>query len=381
MGWIIAGRPAVAIGCVVLLQLAGAAFAGTPTVQELLAEEDRTFVNQAVDWDRQVLALPADLVLEPSVRDAATAMLQAHGARVRELVPAWIAQERALARMPALRGRALSQPIYQRMINEMALWAVESPEPGQDEAWLKAALSPTACRDVPPSVFAVHMALIQAAPAELRPALLASERQLMARWGTKRAAIPPRPSTDDLDAADQAIARLRSGLSIAAGPMTPYLAGQLFNRDRKPGKSDRWEQCAKSQWWLGFQVADPQADRALALTVYRYATMRDVREFLPPAARTASAGRLAQAGQPYPLEAAYFDVEGTTTVHVETDDSGKLVRSRVESRKLAVPGVRDNRPVAYETLLDAAALDVAAKRHYPDGKATRDSVEIAWHLK
>ena len=307
--------------------------------------------------------------------------MRSHEARVRELLPAWIAQERAQANAPALRGRALAAPIYQRMINEMAIWSVESAGPERDEAWLKAALAPTACRVVPQSVFGRQMALIQAAPQDARAALLASERDLISRWGSQREKLPPRPSVDDLNAVDQAIARLRAGLPITAGPMAPYLAGLLFNRDRKPGRSDRWETCAKSQWWLAARLADAKADRAQALAVYRYSTMVDAREFVPPGAAAKPAASGAAGGNAYPPAAAYFNVEGATTVRVETDDHGVPVRSEVQSRKIVVPGVRDNRPVAFETLLDDAALDVAARRRYPDGKVSRDSFEIAWHMK
>ncbi len=371
----------VALCCGALLYLAKPAIAGAPTFKDLLAEEDYALVSQMVEWDKRAFALPEDLELDGPLREAAATLLQAHVARVRELIPAWIAQERAQAGVPDLRGRALSQPIYHRMINEMAIWSVESAGPAHDEAWLNAALAPRACSVIPQSRFAQRMALIQAAPPSSRQALLAGERQLMSRWGTKREALPPRPSTADLDAVDQAIIRVRAGLQVSAEPMTPFLAVQIFYRLRKPGQSDRWEQCAKSQWWLASQLASGKADRTLALAVYRYTTMLDVREFVPDSAMKPPASLSAGGNGPYPPTAAYFNVEGTTTVQAETDDHGKLLKAQVVSRKITVSGVRENRPVAFESLLDAATLDVAAKRHYPDGKATSDRFDIAWHLE
>jgi hypothetical protein len=53
----------------------------------------------------------------------------------------------------------------------------------------------------------------------------------------------------------------------------------------------------------------------------------------------------------------------------------------VGSRKIAVPGVRDNPPVAFETLLDAAALAIAAKGSHADGKGTLHRRDFDWRLK
>ena len=381
MQWFKAGRLMVVLCGVALLPLATPALADAPTIQQLLAEEDQAVVDQLVEWDKHELIVPSELELDGPLREAAASLVQAQVARVRELLPAWIAQERAHAQAPALRGRALSQPLYRRMVNEMAIWTVESVGPAHDDAWLNAALAPKACSIVPPTRFAQRMALIQAAPLSLRPALLAGERQLVARWGTKRVALPPRPPGADLEAVDQAITRLRAGLPVTAEPMAPSLAGMVFNRQRKPGPSDRWEQCAKSQWWLASQLDVAKADRALALAVYRYSTMLDVRAFVPVSAMKAPASGTTGGREGYPPEAAYFAVEGMTTVQADSDDHGNFLKARVVSRKITVAGVRDNPPVAFETLLDAAALDVAAKRRYPDGRATSDRFDTAWHLE
>lgn len=382
MGWTISGRLGAALCCVALLLPMLPAAAGTPTFQELLAEADQTLVNQLVEWDKREFGLPDDLELDEPLRHAATAMVQDHVARVRELLPAWIAQERAESHAPDLRGGALYQPIYRRLINEMAIWSVESVGTAHDDAWLKAVLSPKACSVLPPSPFGRRIAMIQAAPIDVRPALLAAERQLLSRWGTKRQSLPPRPLAADLDAADQAITRLRAGLPVTAQPMVPYLAWQIFNRDRKPGPADRWQQCAKSQWWLASQLAGGKSDRTLALAVYRYSTMIDVHDFVPASViEKAAATRRTEGQQPYPPVAAYFNVEGSTTVQAETDEHGRFLKAQVVSREIKVPGVRDNPPLAFETLLDAAALNYAAKRSYPDAKAARQQFAINWRLE
>jgi hypothetical protein len=223
--------------------------------------------------------------------------------------------------------------------------------------------------------------MIQAAPLAARPALLAAERELLSRWGSPRQGLPARPSAAELEGADQAIARLRAGLPISAEPMTPFLAAKVFGRNRKPGRSDRWQQCAKSQWWLASQLANGKTDPTAALTLFRYSTMLDVRE-LAPAAYVASAGAVKPAeGQlTYPPEATFFQVEGTTTIQADKDADGKLLKASVVARKIKVPGVRDNQPLAFETLFDAASLDFARKRSYPADKDASLKFELVWRL-
>ena len=382
MWWTKAGRLGVTLCCVALLPLMGPAAAVTPTVGELLADEDRNLVNQLVEWHKSAFTLPDDLVLDANLRQAATTIAQEHVARVQALMPVWIAQERTASGDTSLRGRALSHPIFLRAFNEMAIWSIESGGPAQDDAWLKAVLAPKACSSIFPLHFARRIAMIEAAPPDSRSALLAAERELLSHWGTKRQTLQPRPSAADLDAVDQAITRLRAGLPISAEPMTPYLAGQVFARDRAPGKSGRWEQCAKSQWWLASQLASGKIGRLEALTLYRYSTMVDAHEFVPAAVmQKLAAAPPAEGDRAYPPVAAFFNVEGTTTVQTDTDDQGKFLRARVVSRKITVPGVRDNPPVAFETLLDAASVDYAkTKRSYPADKDQTHRFEINWRL-
>jgi hypothetical protein len=239
----------------------------------------------------------------------------------------------------------LREPLYLRAINELAIWSIESGGPAHDGAWSKAALAPRACSVLPPSYFARRIAVIQAAPLDSRPALLAGERELLSRWGTKRRTLPPRPLAADLDAAEQAITLLRAGSPVSVAPMTPYLAGQVFARDRKPGGSHRWAQCARSQWWLASQLAGGKVDWLAALTLYRYSMMVNVIDFVPDDVREKVAAARPTEGEPaYPPVAAYFNLEGTTTVQAETDAQGKFRKAQVVARKLTVPGVRDNRP-------------------------------------
>jgi len=376
------GRLGVAFCLAALVPLIGPAAAAEPTVQELLAAQDRALVNSMVAWEETFFTLPSDVKLDETLREAAVQLASEHLARSRTLWPEWMAQERAASGDANLQGGTLSRPLFLHAINELAIWSLENGGPAQDDAWLKAALAPMACSSLPRPYFARRIAMIQAAPLDARPALLAGERDLLSRWGTKRQSLPTRPAAADLEAADQAITLLRAGLPITAVPMTPFLADRLFDRKRKPDPSDRWEQCAKSQWWLASQLADGKVDRSEALTLWRYSTMFDVNELIPDSVEpSAGTSRLAAGKPAYPLAATYFSVEGVTTVQVDTDALGNLLKARVVSRKLTVPGVRDNPPVAFETLLDAASLDLAAKPGQLAKKSTGFKFDAVWRLE
>lgn len=360
---------------------AAVAAAQAPTIEALLAEQDVAMVKSVVAWSKAALELPDDLVLEPALRDAVDQMVRDHVQRLRTLVPAWIAEERAAQQQPALRGEKLARPLYLRLMNEMAIATVESAGSAQDAAWLKAALAPAACKFLPSGLFARRIAMIQAAPEDSRAALLAAEKELLSRWGQPRPALAPRPASSELVAAEHAVTQLRNGLPAAALPMAPFLAAQVFARGHAPGKPDRWEQCARSQWWLQSQLADDRADRAKALTVYRYSTMLDATDFIPAGYKPKPNAPAADPGKPpYPRAANYFHVEGLVTIRVHLDGQGKATQAEVVARQVQVPGVHSGRVVAFETLLDDAALDYARQRSYPTGKTGVAQFEMQWNL-
>jgi hypothetical protein len=169
---------------------------------------------------------------------------------------------------------------------------------------------------------------------------------------------------------------------VNAAPMTPFLAGRVFARDRKPGKLDRWEQCARSQWWLQSQLAEQHADRRQALAVYRYSMMPDVTDVVPEGFKPSSGPARNAAGTPdYPRTAIYFQVEGATTLKVSLDDQGKVLKAEVVAREIRVPGVRNKRPLAFETLFDDAAIELARQRTYAAGGAREQSLNMTWKLE
>lgn len=348
------------------------------TVQSLLAEQDEIVVRQAVIWNEKFLRMPQAQTLDPALREAVDQMADEQVRRLPSLIRRWIAEERAARQQPTLRGPELLLPLVRRSINEIAVAALESAGPAHDEVWLKAALAPQACELLSAvSPFARRIAMIQAAPADARPALLAAEKELLARWGLPREGLPARPSAAELMAAEHAVTRLRAGQPVAAAPMTPYLAAMVFARQRKTDLSER---CAISQWWLQSQLAEGKVDRNRALAVYRYSMMLDVDVLVPKAYQPGSATAQAPDKPRYPRTAQFFQAEGVTTLKVGVDGQGKALLAEVVARQITVPGVRGNLPLAFEALFDDAAIGFALQRSYPPGKAGEQQFEVSWSL-
>lgn len=378
--WVVALSPAVLAATPA--SPASPANPSTPSTpaQAQLAAQDAEIAAQMVAWNEAFFQID-ETTLPPDLRAPVAGLVRTHSERLRRLMPAWIAEERA-ATAPGLKSDDLRHALVVRSINEMALQTVESLGATQDEAWSRAASSPKACQHQNGTFFRRRIAVIQAAPADLQPTLLAAEGELLAHWGTRRQDLPPRPERADLLAADFAIARLRAGLPVSALPMTPVLAAQVFDRDRKPGRSDVWEQCARSQWWLQSQRVDDKADRKQALTVYRYATLQNIDDFISRQQQPkATAGGPPEDPAAFPLAASVFRLRGATTLRVSIDDAGKPTRIEILERRVRAPGLRDTRPVAFEAVFDDASLAQANQRSYPAGKAMGARFVAEWRFE
>lgn len=367
---------ASAAGALAATNTAPGAASKAPTAQALMAEYDADVVQHIVEWTEREMLLPGSMALDPALRASVSESTQALSRRLRTMVPTWIAEERAAQRDPALRGSALTQALLLRSVNELLIGFVESTGPAHDEAWLQAALAPTACQTHESLFYARRIAIVQAAPAEVRPALLAAEQALLARWGTTRSDLPPRPANADLLAGAQAAAQLREGLPVTAAPMTPFLARMVFARDRRPDAPDRRERCAISQWWLQTQLAAPGTDRAKALQVFRYSLLPDVEELLPEQVKADTRG-----DSSYPRAARHFGVQGSTTVRARVDAQGQVQRAEVVARNIRVPGIRDHRPLAFEALLDGAALAKMRERRFSAQPEQEVRLEFVWKLE
>lgn len=345
----------------------------------VLATFDADLIRNIVRWREGTLSVSDAVALDPDLRASAAALTAEHLKRLRALIPTWIAEERAAAKNPTLSSAALAAPLFARLINEMAFDAIDSAGPEHDRLLRQAVLSPEACRYWVGTAFARRLSMIQAAPAEIRPALLSAEATLLSRWGRPRPDLPPRPAKAQLDAAEHAVTLLRQGLPTSALPMTPFLAGRAFHPDRKPDTPDYWQKCARNQWWLRSQLADGKTDPVQALTLFRYAMLAPADEFVPKDYRSGPPPTGELAMKQYPRAAEYFNVQGTTTVRVALDGKGTLLSATVIDRKIRVAGVRNARPLAFETVFDQASLDSSKERTYPTGPAAAQ-FETVWNL-
>jgi hypothetical protein len=295
--------------------------------------------------------VPADLPVDADLRAAAQALSAAHLAKLKAELPAWVAQEQRSSSVP-LGNNELQWRLYARFINEFALTRLESTGPDFDAAWLAGALKPRFC-DLPPqlSFFAERTVMMQQVPKAQRAVVLEGERLLLQRWGTPRQGLPqpPSPSVDEQVAS--LIGSIKAGAARPAVAMPPVLANVHMNTsDAEP--TDRWQQrCMSAQWWLRLQPLDGEADRARALNGFRYATLLLGSDMSRPPGKLPPDN-----ATDYPRMAASFGVEGLLRLLLRIDSKGKLQRAEVIQRDVSVRGIRGNPPVAFDNLLDQAAL-------------------------
>lgn len=357
------------------LCLAGA-FAAAAGAQGVAG--DKAVAEQLARLDARQFELPA--ALDAPLRQEAQELARAHLDRTRSHWERWVAEERSL--LAPGQDQDVTRRLTLRAINEWMLVSIDSAGPAHDEAWLRAALAPRACYLMPSTFFGRRMALIHAAPEQDRPVLLAAERELLGRWGQKRQPPDWWPGALDTGAAQQALARLRAGLTVDAEPMSPLLAGMVFSRDRKEGEDDPWQRCGIGQWWVASQLARGQLTKPQALAALRRLHAYDALAVgAPDSVLRAEAAHSRSQDLAYPPIAVHFEVEGRTMAEVQVDVEGRVLSARVIERALRVPGVRDNPPLAFETLLDGITLRAARLRPFKPGLPGPQRVEFAWRLE
>ena len=361
-------RPLTALAAALLLGAAQAgAAAPTPTA------EDRELATPFVAWMSRVLAVPDAADLDPSLRASMSALVKEHMARLGKLLPEWVAQARERAGKAAPRGTLIRQT-RNRLVNELALWRLDSPGADYDAAWLRAALKPGMChfpkRD---GYLGVVMAWLQAAPPADRATLLAGERELLSRWGKPRPTLPARPARSLSDDEDEAIARLKAGDATPDIGMAPAVASAVFAAEREPVPI--YTRCSLHQWGLARALhrGDPAA---ASLAAWRY-------EMIMTAADWAGPSDQHPAATDYPPVARDSLVEGQVDVRVTTNAQGGFASATIEARRLTVPGVVGVPPVAFETLLDQASLTQAALKLKPvvPPRAGTLTMHINWRLQ
>lgn len=332
--------------------------------------------------------LHQELPLDPALRAAADEMSAAHLARTDQLLQAWVEQERKLQSAPGEVHEAweLYFAVWAKVLNELALWQIEAGDADYENATLAAVkTSPLICRfggDARFSDFASRIARLQAMPAARRDAALATERQLLARWGQVRPAPAPWPAQLSHDAAVAAL--IQAGGQQTRLALPPVLAAELLGDRKDYSALHPEEQCRLQQWWLRESLRRGTPPAA-ALNAFRYGTLitagpRFAGTFdLPPADGKPEP---VTDKPPYPKIALRFMVTGKTTLSVRFDAAGKPKDIVVIERKVDMPGVRDAPPVAFETIFDQAAIKYALDGYRYD-KPTGDlpfKFQLVWTL-
>lgn len=349
-----------------------AAVALLTCVEGRAAESDEAIVAQAMQQVEVLFELKDGALDDAGLLADGRALAQAHLARVRGLLPGWLAEARARTAQGAPADEA-ERRFLARVLNELALWGLDSGGPAHDAAQLRALQRPGFCREFDDlSDFGLTLRLWQALPAPERAEGLAGERARLARWGQPRPGVPgegpwPQP--------EQRLRALVAEAQAAAGSFEPVMspvlaAGLLHEADWFPGARDRWR-CETFRWLLVTNLTRQPEAAAEALQVFRHA-MRRV-----PALPAAPAG----ATQDYPRVARMFGVEGTVTVEWGVA-SGRQPEPRIRRRQLSVPGLEGTRPAAFESVLDEASLARARAAPLPAGQAgTPRVVDFVWKLQ
>lgn len=337
-----------------------------------------------------VFVLSKELAIDPELRSAADKISAAHLARVRELLPNWIKEERAIQGDSSNTNRVY-YAVVARLFNELALWQVEPGDAAYEQATLEAILSsPSVCRSGsvrPNQDFARKVLRIQAMAPAQRQAALATEAALLARWGTPRTSVPAWPALHPRDVAKAALAGKPDEPGKAAGArvpaLPPLLASRLLSDSAPYEKLAFDERCLLQHWRLRASLAQGKS-REEVLNAFRYGTlvMASDRFYQESDGEADGAAENPSGRPPYPKFAARFDVTGKTTVSRRFDAQGKAIEASIVQREIGVGGIRGVRPLAFEDALDAATLRYAL---HPDtrpqpGKTTEPLFTMVWTL-
>jgi len=332
--------------------------------------------DQAADKDAERVAglhgelarsfrLAAQLPLDAELRYEADSIASAHLARIRQLLPAWFAEERRLQAGEGVKtsDNTVYMAVWARVLNELALWQLEPGDAAYEKATLEAVKNSRLTCEIADDPrfhdFAGRILRIQAMPPAQRKTALDNERRLLEHWATPRPALKPWPDPLPQDAAMAAIGKIRDGGDRPAPALIPALAYALLG-ERGTYAEQPWQsKCNLQRWWLGVSLAQGASPEA-ALNAFRYATLIGAAERFGQAPDSETEAAPKGAATPsYPEFARHFDVSGSTRVSRRFDDAGKPVAASVIKRKIAVRGIRGVRPVAFETTFDDLAVHYA----------------------
>lgn len=332
--------------------------------------------------------LPKELKLDPELRKAGMLMSAAHLARMGELMPSWLEEEKRVQSSGTEKANANEafMAVMARMLNELALWQLEPGDANYEKATLEVLKSaPAVCEtagDSRFSDFANRMLRVQAMPAAQQQHALATERQLLERWGKPRPAPRPWPNPMPQDSAMASIAQIQAGGPRPPFALPPHLASTLL-AERMGYKKLAWEaKCSLQQWWLRVSLAQGAAP-ATVLSDFRYGTLITATERLGSNfdSDEDETKTEAPAKPAFPKLALRFDVTGVTTLTRHFDAAGKAAQVSVTGRKITVPGIRGIRPVAFEDTFDETALQYALKTSSDKLNTKETEFQMVWNLE
>jgi len=316
-------------------------------------------------WLQQDLALPADLAVDAETRAAATDVAAKQIARMRSRWEQWARSQ--WQRVPASERPFLPDRFRAFYVNEWAAMHVQSLGAEADHLMLAAWQRPAYCRvQLEEGWFANLLLAVAQLPAPQRAVVWAAQdkawNRLARREELPTAQAPVIPIADDIG---QLVKAMRSQSPRTAPPMVPVLAWRRLVRGQETVS------CPALQWWLQQAVRRPGADERALSDEYRYVTRPLPAD--PPNAKD-------QATANYPPAAADYGAEGKVKLQARRS-GGRMVDPVVVGRQITVPGLEGERPIAFETLFDAAALQRVRQVQQNEPDNDRVYFEFVWRLQ
>ncbi len=316
---------------------------------------------------RHDFALPADLPLDPALHEAAEAMTRSHLGRLRD----WLLATASAVPEP----RAL----YARYANELALWQLDAADADHERLTLELMRHPRYCQvQTGKSLWSDWLLTVQLLPEPQRQLALQAQQRRLDRWGQQRDLVLERPVPSLAERAEPLLRQLRAPVRPEAlPPLTPFLAYQLLAL--KPQPVPVSQRCAHAAWWLAAQPAGADARELSALM--RHALLWDEVHRWQRVGRGEQL-RAGDGGYPAAAQRLHLEADVTVTGVVRPDRNG-LEQARIVARRPFIADLPAQRWAAFETLLDQASLERAARQRLSDtakpGQA--ESLELNWRLK